>query len=101
MLILTKAQRDLLDALELGATAGGPGGNGGRSKGCVGGVRRQGGVGSDWRGKRHTLPIFPGVNGHDPAHGHQDVTGHAAKPGFELDELIAQLQATGCVKVQV
>ena len=98
MLILTKAQRDLLDALELGATAGGPGGNGGRSKGCVGSFRRQGSVGSDWRGKRHALPIFPGVNGHDPAHGHQDVTGHAAKPGFELDELIAQLQATSVLQ---
>ena len=51
--------------------------------------------------KCHALAIFTSVDGHHAVDRHHDVTGFAAETGFELNEVIAQLQRTGGVHADV
>ncbi len=93
----------LFDALEGWAGVWTARWNRGRAVSRMGSLRlwRDGWFSHGWRRKSHALSIFSRINGHDPAHGHHDVSGHATKTGFELDEPIVQLQATGGIKADV
>ena len=44
---------------------------------------------------------FTRIDGNHTPDRNQDIAGLAAKPGFEFDEIITQLQRAGCVETDV